>query len=96
MTRAMFDGVVVAESDDVKVVEGITYFPLDSVTAGALLESPTTSRCFWKGKANYFHVDNGEDTALDAAFRYEKPWPLAKRLVTDRVGFWREVTIERD
>lgn len=95
MTRAVFDGVIVAESDDVRVVEGITYFPRDSVSPGVLTESPTTSRCFWKGKASYFHVDNGDDTALDAAFVYEKPWPLARRLVGDRVGFWRDVTIER-
>lgn len=94
MTRAVFDGVVIAESDDVKVVEGITYFPLAAVRPDALAESPTTSRCFWKGKASYFHVDNGTDTALDAAFQYKTPWPLAKRLVTDRIGFWREVTIE--
>ena len=96
MARAIFDGTVIAQSDDVKVVEGITYFPLDSVLSGALEDSPTTSRCFWKGKATYFHVDNGHDTALDAAFCYETPWPLARRLVTDRVGFWREVTIEND
>ena len=94
MTKAVYDGVVVAESDDVKVVEGITYFPRDSVKPGVLAPSPTTSRCFWKGKASYFHVDHGDDTALDAAFEYQKPWPLARRLVSDRVGFWRGVTIE--
>ncbi len=95
MTRAVFDGVIIAESDDVKVVEGVTYFPLDSVQPGVLSESPTTSRCFWKGKASYFHVDSENDTALDAAFQYKAPWPLARGLVTDRVGFWREVEIER-
>jgi len=81
MTRAVFDGVVVAESDDVRVVEGITYFPRSSVVDGVL-------------GATYFHVDNGDDTALDSAFVYENPWPLARRLVADRVGFWRDVTIE--
>ncbi len=95
MARAIFDGVIVAESDDVTVVEGITYFPLDTVVEGALLDSPTTTRCFWKGKANYFHVDNGEDTSLDSAFIYRTPWILAKRRVGGRVGFWRGVTIEK-
>lgn len=94
MTRALYDGVVVAESDDVNVVGGVSYFPIDSVKPGVLGESPTTSRCPWKGKANYFHVDRGDDTVLDAAFQYKKPWPLARSLVTDRVGFWRGVTIE--
>lgn len=95
LVRAVYDGVVVAESDDVRTVEGITYFPLDAVAEGVLVDSPTTTRCFWKGKASYFHVDLGDDTVLDAAFQYRQPWPLAKRLVDGRVGFWRGVGIER-
>ena len=95
MAKAMFNGVMVAESDDVKTVEGITYFPISDVDQDALVDSPTTTRCFWKGKANYFHVDSGDDTALDAAFHYRSPWPLARRLVKDRVGFWRDIVIEK-
>lgn len=94
-TRAVFDGVVVAESDDVRVVEGMTYFPVDSVDMDRLVESPVTSRCFWKGKARYWHVQGHSDLATDAAFAYPKPWPLARKLVTDRVAFWREVQIVR-
>ena len=92
----MFDGQVIAESDDVKVVEGMTYFPLDSVRRELLVESPVTSRCFWKGKATYWHVQGQEDIAQNAAFIYERPWPLAKRLVTDRVAFWNGVEVTRD
>ena len=94
MVRAIYNDQVVAESDDVKVVQGITYFPRGSVKPGVLVVSPTTSRCPWKGKASYFHVQHGDDVELDAAFVYEKPWPLARRLVTERVGFWRGVSIE--
>lgn len=93
MTKAIFDGVVVAESDDVRVVEGMTYFPRHSVSREALVESPTTSLCFWKGKARYWHVSGDDDIAPDAAFAYEKPWPLARRLVRDRIAFWRGVQI---
>lgn len=95
MAKAVFDGVVIAESDDVRVVEGMTYFPVSSVNRDALAESDTTSRCFWKGKANYWHVVGEDDMAADAAFSYMRPWPLARRLVTDRVAFWRGVEIER-
>ncbi|WP_300622715.1 DUF427 domain-containing protein [Ilumatobacter sp.] len=91
----MFDGVVIAESDDVEVVEGMTYFPIDSVDRNRLIESPTTSRCFWKGTASYFHVQGNDDVAPDAAFTYERPWPLARRLVADRIAFWRGVAVER-
>jgi uncharacterized protein (DUF427 family) len=96
MTRAVFDGVVIADSQDVRVVEGITYFPLSSVSDDVLVESPTTSRCFWKGKARYWHVAAETEIATDAAFAYERPWPLARRLVTDGVALWRFVVVVRD
>jgi len=92
----MFDGVVLAESDDTRVVEGMTYFPVDDVHLDRLVDSPTTSRCFWKGKARYWHAQGDDDLALDAAFSYPTPWPLARRLVNERIAFWREVTIETD
>jgi len=94
MTRATFGGNVIAESNDVKRVEGITYFPTEDVRTDLLVESPTTTRCFWKGKASYWHVQGADDLGLDAAFAYENPWPLGKPFVKDRVGFWRGVQIE--
>ncbi len=96
MVRARFDGAVIAESDDVKVVEGMTYFPVDSVDHDRLLDSLTTSRCFWKGKATYWHVQGDDDIAQNAAFTYAKPWPLAKKLVADRIAFWHGVEVTQD
>lgn len=93
MVRAVFDGVVLAESDDVRVVGGISYFPRTDVRTDALTPSTTTSRCPWKGKARYWHVSGEDETANDAAFAYERPWPLARRLVADRVAFWQDVDI---
>lgn len=93
MVRAEFDGVMIAESDDVRMVEGMMYFPLADVDTERLVPSPTTSRCFWKGMASYWHVRGERDIAPDAAFRYEQPWPLARRLVDGRIAFWRGVRI---
>lgn len=93
MARATFDGQVIAESDDVKIVEGMVYFPQDSVRRDLLVESPVTSRCFWKGKATYWHVRGEHDVAQNAAFAYEHPWPLARKTVTDRIAFWRGVDV---
>ncbi|MDH3681301.1 MAG: DUF427 domain-containing protein [Acidimicrobiia bacterium] len=90
----MFDGVVLAESDDVRVVEGMAYFPAASVDQDRLVESSTISRCFWKGRARYWHVQGEDDLAVDAAFAYPKPWPLARRLVDGRIAFWRDVEIQ--
>lgn len=96
MTKAVFDGVVIADSDDVRNVEGVTYFPIESVKMDSLVESPTTSRCFWKGRASYWHVQGDSDVAPNAAFTYEHPWPLARRLVNGRIAFWQGVQIVRD
>lgn len=95
MARATFDGMVIAESDDVKVVEGMTYFPADTVRRDLLLESPVASRCFWKGKATYWHVQGDEDVAPNGAFMYERPWPLARKLVGGRIAFWQGVAVTR-
>lgn len=96
MARAIFDGVVLAESDDVKVVEGMTYFPVGSVNMDKLIDSGVSSRCFWKGKATYWHVTGDTDIADNAAFMYERPWPLARRVVSDRIAFWRGVEVVKD
>lgn len=34
-----------------------------------------------------------DEVGDDAAFAYEKPWPLARRLVRDRIAFWQVVEI---
>ncbi len=74
----------------------MTYFPRAAVNTDALVESDTTTRCPWKGKARYWHVAGRTETATDAAFAYEKPWPLARRLVKDRIAFWQGVEILDD
>ncbi|CAN5791840.1 hypothetical protein BH23ACT5_BH23ACT5_22430 [soil metagenome] len=58
-TRATLDGVILAEADHVISLEGNPYFPPDSIKWDHLVETTVTSRCFWKGKANYF------DAAID-------------------------------
>lgn len=97
MARAVLDGETIAESDDVRVVEGMTYFPIKSIRMEFLAESKTTSQCFWKGKAHYWDVSNSDGLlAIDAAFGYPKPWPLAKAKVKDRIAFWNGVDIVTD
>lgn len=92
VVRAVWNGVVIAESDDTKIVEGNAYFPPGSVRDDLLIPSPTTSRCFWKGKARYYSIVVGDDVNPDAAWTYPHPWPLARRL-RDHVAFWRGVRI---
>ena len=62
MPRAVWNDVVVAESDTFESVEGNVYFPPDAVNRDLLEPSATTSVCPWKGTARYYHVVAGEQT----------------------------------
>ncbi len=89
--RATWNGITLAEGDTV-TVEGNHYFSNDDINWDLLEKSPSTSRCYWKGKASYFHVVTDDDVNADAAFTYEKPWPLARK-ITGRTAFWRGVEV---
>ena len=85
-------GTVLAERDDTVVVEGNHYCPRSSVRAGVLEPSPTTSVCPWKGTASYYTLAIDGETNTDAAWYYPSPKPAANE-ITDRVAFWKGVTV---
>lgn len=94
MIHAIHQGRVLAESDATIVVEGNHYFPPESVDRGALLDSTTATRCFWKGKASYHHLLIDGEIHRDMAWTYPAPWPLARR-IEGYVAFSPAVVIER-
>jgi uncharacterized protein (DUF427 family) len=91
--RAMWNGVVIADSDDTVVVEGNHYFPVAALDATYLSDSATRSLCPWKGVAHYRTVSVAGVSAPDAAWFYPRPFPLARK-VKGRVAFWRGVRVE--
>jgi len=91
--QAVWNGVVVARSDDTVVVEGSHYFPIDSVEAEFLSESRTRTLCLWKGLARYMTVTVRGVSAIDAVWYYPRPSPFARR-VKGRVAFWRGVIVQ--
>jgi uncharacterized protein (DUF427 family) len=93
MARAIWNGSVIAESDDTVVVEGNHYFPKDAIDPSLLSESGTTSVCPWKGTASYYSLTVEGKTNADAVWYYPEPKDAAKQ-ITDRVAFWKGVTVE--
>jgi uncharacterized protein (DUF427 family) len=93
MARAIWNGEVIAESDDTVVVEGNHYFPASSVRADVLQPSGTTSSCPWKGQASYHSVVVGGQENKDAAWYYPAPKPAAEE-ITGRIAFWKGVKVE--
>jgi uncharacterized protein (DUF427 family) len=92
MATASWNDTVLAESDDIEVVEGNLYFPLSSVREGVLRDSDTTSVCPWKGTASYYTLDVAGQSNTDAAWYYPEPKPAASEL-QGRVAFWKGVTV---
>jgi uncharacterized protein (DUF427 family) len=92
MVRAIWNGNVIADSDDTVIVEGNHYFPREAVRSDVLVESDTHTVCPWKGTASYFTVVVDGETNTDAAWYYPTPKDAAKQ-VTDRVAFWKGVKV---
>ena len=91
--KAIWNGAVLAESDDTVVVEGNHYFPPDSISREHFRESETNTVCPWKGTASYYDVVVGDDVNRDAAWYYPQPKDAALQ-IKDRVAFWRGVRVE--
>jgi len=92
MVKAVWNDTVIAESDDTVVVENNHYFPLASVAPGVLAPSATTSGCPWKGTANYYSVNAGGKTNVDAAWYYAEPKAAAAE-IKGRIAFWKGVRV---
>jgi uncharacterized protein (DUF427 family) len=92
MPRAIWNGAVIAESEDTVKVEGNHYFPLDSVKREYLVESDTHTVCPWKGVASYYALEVDGERNSDAAWYYPHPTPFARK-IRGRVAFWRGVKI---
>jgi uncharacterized protein (DUF427 family) len=90
--KAVWNGTVVAESDDTVVVEGNHYFPRASVREELLAPSDTTTVCPWKGTASYYTLKVGADENPDAVWYYADPKPAAAE-IRDRVAFWKGVKV---
>ena len=90
--KAIWNGEVIAESDDTVTIEGNHYFPRDSVKAEFLRDSSTTSVCPWKGTASYHSLEVGGEQNPDAAWFYPDPKDAAAP-IKDRLAFWRGVEV---
>ena len=93
MAKAIWNGVVIAESEKTLMVEGNHYFPPESVNKDYLKETPTHTTCPWKGLASYYTIVVDGKENKDGAWYYPEPKPLIKE-ITDHVAFWRGVTVE--
>lgn len=90
--KAIWNGKVIAESDDTVVIEGNHYFPVSSIKKEFYGESATNTVCPWKGTASYYSLNVDGKENKDAAWYYPQPKEAAK-VIKDRVAFWKGVEV---
>lgn len=90
--KAIWNGTVVAESNDTVVVEGNHYFPPEAVNKSYLLPSNTHTMCSWKGQASYHTLFVDGDANPDAAWYYPDPKEAAAE-IKGRIAFWKGVRV---
>lgn len=90
--RALFEGHVIADSDDALILQEasyppVVYFPRDSVSMEYMGKTDHHTHCPYKGEASYFtlHMDGRiEDNAV---WSYEEPYP-AMAEIAGRLAFY--------
>lgn len=92
MPKAIWNGAVLAQSDDTVVVEGNHYFPATAISCEYFQPSEKHTVCPWKGTASYYNVVVGEKENRDAAWFYPEPKDAAKQ-IAGRVAFWKGVQV---
>ena len=91
--QAIWNGTVIAESDDTVLVEGNHYFPADALKREYVDFSNHKTMCPWKGQALYYSLLVDGDLNTDAVWYYPDPKPEAER-VRGRVAFGNSVKVE--
>lgn len=93
MAKAIWNGAVIAESDQTIIVEGNHYFPAPSVRDEFLRPSETHTVCPWKGTASYHTIEVNGQRNPDAAWYYADPKDEARK-IKGYIAFWKGVRVE--
>jgi uncharacterized protein (DUF427 family) len=94
MAKAIWEGVVLAESNQPVEVEGNQYFPPDAIKQEYFKPSAAHSICPWKGTASYYDLEVNGKQNPGAAWFYPEPKPAANQ-IKGYVAFWKGVKVEK-
>ena len=90
--KAIWNDIVIAESDDIVIVEGNHYFPSKSIKIEYFHKTETSTMCPWKGMASYYSVTVNGKTNTDCAWYYPVPSKEAEK-IKDRIAFWNGIQV---
>ena len=91
--QAIWNGQVIAETEDWSNVEGNYYFPASDVKKEFVKDSSTQTSCHWKGMASYYTLNVDGKENKDAAWYYPETKDAAKH-IKGKVAFWKGVEVK--
>ena len=91
--KAVWNGVVLADSEETIVIEGNHYFPPSSLVREYFAASDTRSLCPWKGTASYFTIQVQGEINEDSAWVYPEPSEAARQ-IAGYVAFWKGIEVQ--
>ena len=90
--KAVWNGKILAESDETVIIEENHYFPASSLHKQYFKESAKHTVCPWKGTASYYTLEVEGQRNEDAAWYYPQPKEAAIA-IKDHVAFWKGVEV---
>jgi uncharacterized protein (DUF427 family) len=90
--QAIWNNTVIADSDDIVMVEGNHYFPESALKREFVTFSNHKTTCAWKGQASYYSLMVNGEMNPDAVWYYADPKPEAAN-IKGRVAFWKGVKV---
>ncbi|QFU77063.1 DUF427 domain-containing protein [Halioglobus maricola] len=90
--KAIWNGKVLAESDDTVIVESNHYFPASSIVREYFKDSAAKSVCPWKGEASYYDLEVDGEVNREAAWYYPETKEKAAH-IKGMIAFWRGVQV---
>ena len=90
--KAVWNGQVLADSNDTIVVEGNHYFPPSAINKDFFKDSDHQSVCPWKGTASYYSLEVDGESNNNAAWYYPSPSNAAKES-EGYIAFWKGVQV---
>ena len=90
--KALWNGEVIAESNETVVLEGNQYFPREGLLDSYFTANGKSTSCTWKGVATYYDVTVKGDRNSGAAWSYLAPKEKAQNIAC-MVAFWGGVKV---
>lgn len=92
MPKAIYNDIIIAESNHTEQVEGNHYFPPEAINQAYFRKSKKNTVCGWKGVASYYDIVVDGKEVKNGAWYYPEPSPAAKH-IANHVAFYGMVKI---